>query len=69
MEPSNYQPHIVQRNVKLSKDDISWFDEHYPHSSLSGVLGLLLSRFRMLHQVTPADIIQQAATDVKEENE
>lgn len=62
--------HIVQRNVKLSKSDLDWFDEHYPHSSLSGILGMMLSRFRMLHsENTPSFIIAQAAQDVKEEIE
>ena len=60
---------LVQKNVQLNKDDTDWFSEQYPHANLSGILGLLLSRFRMAHATEPLMVIEQTAKDVKEEIE
>ena len=60
---------LVQKNVQLNKDDTDWFAEQYPHANLSGILGLLLSRFRMIHTIEPLSLVEQAAKDIKEELE
>lgn len=60
---------LVQRNVQLNQDDVDWFEQTYPKSSLSATLGLLLEKFRAVTEHTPAEYAEIAARELKEELE
>jgi hypothetical protein len=59
------------KKVELSKDNVEWFETHYPKASFSWVLDLLMTAFREAQTLTPTDYAAIAAAqinrDIKEE--
>ena len=58
---------IVRKTVELNKEDIAWFEETYPHGSLSAMLQMLLGRFREITIHTPQEYADIAARALSEE--
>lgn len=56
---------VVRRNVELVEEDLRWFHETYPTGSLTGVVSMLFSKFREVHDITPADYAALAARELK----
>lgn len=60
----------VQKTVNLESDDLNWFNQAYDGSSLSWVLGMLLSNFRQIHidtGVQPNKVARDSAKETLEE--
>jgi hypothetical protein len=58
----------VRKTVELPASDLEWFQEAYPHASLSWCLTMLLHNFRSIHQdtgVTPAKVAKDSAKELK----
>lgn len=52
----------VRKEVVLWRDDVEWLRVHYPTTTLSSVLMLLLHEFKTLHgEHTPKTYAQEAA--------
>lgn len=60
---------MVQRNIQINEDDVRWFEQTYPRASLSGILGLLLEKYRSVNTYTPEYYAELAAKELKEELE
>ena len=59
---------IVRRYVELDKEDVRWFEEHYPRGAITGILQILLSKFREVSAHTPAYYAEIAAKALAEEH-
>ena len=60
---------LIQRNIQISEEDVRWFENTHPKASLSGLLGMLLAKFREVSVTTPSDYVSIAATKLKEDLE
>ena len=58
---------IIRKGIELNKDDVDWFNQQYPKGSLSGVLSMLLEKFREANTHTPSDYASIAAKALSEE--
>lgn len=58
---------VVKVRLDLNADDVRWFSETYPSGSLTGIMQLLLSKFREVNDITPAQYAKLAAESIQEE--
>lgn len=58
---------MPSKKVELSRENVEWFELHYPKASFSWVLDLLLTNFREAQTMTPVDYAQIAANKLSRE--
>lgn len=52
----------------MDKDDVQWYERHHPRGSMTGILSLLLAKYRAVSETTPADYAEIAAKALAEEH-
>ena len=61
------QPDTIKRCIDFDRSAVEWFDEQYPRGSLTGIMNLLLVKFREVSTMTAADYAKLAAESLREE--
>lgn len=57
----------VRFTVDLDREDVSWFREHYPKASMTGILETLFRTYRQVSEKTAKDYIELTAAKISEE--
>lgn len=60
---------VVKKKIEINEDTYLWLRKGYPDDSLTWIVNKLLDSFKSLHTSSPADLIHEAAINVKEEVE
>lgn len=55
----------LRKMVELDRENVLWFNAHYPHGNFSWVLNMLLEQFKLAHKETPRDYAALGAAELK----